>query len=73
MSCTCKKNKKFIPGYSNPLCEQCRADLELGRLVRKMRHTERLERGSEQWSYEDEDGFVKFAKTPEAALKEVGR
>lgn len=81
MSCTCVKNKKFIPGYSSPLCPQCRADLELGRAVRAMDPMTSLARNADEtWTVskfgivENEDAEDEWTgDTPEEALKEVGK
>lgn len=51
------------------LCLACREALETGRAVMAMKHAEILERGYTDWAYGDQDGYVKFGKTPMEALK----
>ena len=62
------------------LCPQCRADLELGRLVRVMKPGRVLTHAAkedeiepenpwESYSYVVEDGDCRFGGTPEEALK----
>lgn len=52
------------------LCNQCRADLELGRLVRAMSITTALYRTSKGWDYNDpRNADSTPGETPEQALR----
>lgn len=73
------ENNLHIEGEGH-LCATCRADLELGRLVRAMKPGRVLthaakeneiepEKPWESYSYVIEDGDCRFGGTPEEALK----
>lgn len=60
------------------LCPQCRSDLELGRLTRRMGLSSVLTReGPKLWNYyenrSDDEIIDRDGDTPEEALKGVGR
>ena len=56
------------------VCPQCRADLDLGRMVRKMKDGSRLDAPNpysaiKQWRYSELEKGYTAGDTPEAALK----